>query len=168
MKTGKLTEVEKLAIDNMVEKGFDLDKIKTTLDRSLSSKVVEKYIGSQTTPQKQVSYDHRAVIKKMDESGIRGEDALNLIKRALKNFEGKDSIETGALYNEAVKLIGPRELMIRESQNGVSKGVTIMTGEAAKIGDRGDRESRGISEQKKQPSRSTRGSLFHPKTGESC
>jgi len=80
-----------------------------------------------------VSYDHQAVLSKMSQAGIHGEDALRLIEKALQKFENR-SAEVSEIYGEAMRHVGARELMIRQGVSG-EKGVAIMTEGASTKGE---------------------------------
>lgn len=80
-----------------------------------------------------VNYDHQAVLSKMSQAGIHGEDALRLIEKALQKFKGR-SAEVSEIYNEAMRNVGARELMIRQGVSG-EKGVAIMTEGASTKGE---------------------------------
>jgi len=80
-----------------------------------------------------VTYDHHAVLSKMSQAGIHGEDALRLIEKALQKFKGR-SAEVSEIYNEAMRNVGARELMIRQGVSG-EKGVAVMTEGASTKGE---------------------------------
>lgn len=80
-----------------------------------------------------VNYDHQAVLSKMSQAGIHGEDALRLIEKALQKFKGR-SAEVSEIYNEAMRNVGVRELMIRQGVSG-EKGVAVMTEGASTRGE---------------------------------
>lgn len=156
--TSSLTALEKLAIDGMVVKGQSIKEIKQVLKRSAKSQVVENYL-KESQPQSTQIYDHKAVLSKLASVGIHGEKALRLINIALKNCGTKP--EVNEIYNEAIKNIGPRELMITESAGGVSRGITMMTEAASTASD-----EKMKAENAKKANRSTQGAVFHPSTGE--
>lgn len=154
---GPLTDVEKYAIDGMMADNVPLEEIKKALGRTPTSKVVEKYILSNTLEQGNpefesirakdffksaqpeplgynVEYDHEAVLRKMAIAGIHGEDALRLIERALPKFKDRKA-EVNEIYGEALRHVGPRELMVRASQGG-DTGIAVMTEAAASRGER--------------------------------
>jgi hypothetical protein len=159
---GPLSNLEKYAIDGMLQEGLDIDTIKNTMGRGTTSRVVENYIGEKAknatiqfekdnadssfreknlfkdpqpvVPEVNVDYDHEAVLRKMAAAGIHGEDALRLISKALPKFNNRKA-ETSEVYGEALRHVGPRELMIRSSHGG-DEGIAIMTESAAYRGER--------------------------------
>lgn len=140
-----LTDVEKLAIETMVQRGLPIEQIKETLGKAPKSRLVEKYI-KEADLNKPPKYDHNTVLQKLAAAGLDNEDCKRLVQSALKELG--DSPTTSEVYNEAVRHIGPRERMV-----GKQQGAKIMTPEASKMGDKkGER----------QESRSTRDSIFKP------
>ncbi len=159
---GPLTQIEKAAIESLVQKGESKTSIKKFLERSSNSSVVDKYVDSLVeTKQVAPKFDHKAVLSRLGDVGIRGDKARELIERALPHLSKTPNVEE--VYNAAMSKIGPRELMITESANGVQHGVTVMTEAAARVDDRGDREAKGLTND--NTSRSTKNSVFRPKTG---
>lgn len=159
----KLTDTEKYIIVGMHFHNISIKEIKKALGKSPGAIVVDRYLAnfleslqvveeevpevkatrkvdrsySETKkPLKEygVTYDHQAVLAKMSQAGIHGEDALRLIEKALSKFTNQ-SVEASQVYSEAMKNIGARELMVRSGTHG-AKGVAIMTEGAASKGNR--------------------------------
>lgn len=153
-RTGKLSQEEKYLVVGMFLHGVEIGEIKRRLNRDRTSSQVDNYIakfvdlkapeeplegreftGLTKTIPTQIKYDKPAVLSKMALAGIHGEDANRLLEKALANFQerGQKFVETKDLYNEVMRGIGARELMVREG-NGGEKGVVVMTEAAANMG----------------------------------
>lgn len=153
-KTGALSQEEKYLAIGMYLHGIAIGDIKRRLNRDRSSQVVDKYIAKFVNIDKPMSeeegdgrsytdlvkpiptdiqYDKAAVLSKLDQAGIRGEDATHLIAKALSKFKNRKTVEAKELYNEAMRNIGARELMLRQTNNG-EKGVVTMTEAASNMG----------------------------------
>ncbi|MBP9778298.1 MAG: hypothetical protein KBD25_03860 [Rickettsiaceae bacterium] len=78
-------------------------------------------------------FDKKAVLAKLAKAGIHGEVAERLISRALPNVSSRP--EVNELYNEAIRMLGPRELMVTETEGG-NKGVAVMTSAASAKGEK--------------------------------
>lgn len=148
-----LSEIEAHAIAGMVLQGMTKSEIHKVFPQD-KWKDVDAQIKKSPKAKKdeKPSYDRRAVLSKLDKAGIRGQDADRLIERALLNVSSRP--EVMELYNEVISLIGPRELMVRETANG-NNNVAIMTGNASSKGEKQVGEKRQESY------------VFKPNSGES-
>lgn len=127
-----LSNAEKHAIENMVNKGFTKEDILKELPEQKKN-VAEKYIKKvQADMPVKPSYDRVGLLAKLAKAGIHGKDAERLIEKALPNVSSKPALNE--IYNEVIKNIGPRELMIRDSEGG--RSVAIMTEAASAKGEK--------------------------------
>ena len=151
-----LIDLEKYYIVGMRVLNVELDKMKELLKRSPESRVIENYLEQVTSQLEQdvpakasrdreytqlrkdlssfnVTYDHQGVLSKMSKAGIHGEEALELIEKALDKFRGRTA-EVSEIYNEAMKNVGPKQVIIRDGHGG-TKGVAIMPEAASSRGE---------------------------------
>lgn len=129
-----LTNVEKHAVESMLDKKFTDDEIFKAFPAEKRKSVVSymKKVRANVKPEKpQYNYDRNALLAKLSKAGIHGQDAERLIAKALPNVSSKP--EVNELYNEVIRNIGPLELMVRTTEGG-NKTVAIMTAAASEKG----------------------------------
>lgn len=160
---GRLTEVEKLAIRQLVSDGKNATQINQILGRPENSKLVQKFIDKEIVIKKEIkpipelqADKKKKLMEKFVDVGIHGDDATKLIEKALRSEEVTVDSEVNEIYNNAIKRVGALELMIRNSQ-GARNNVAIMT-EAA--------SARGDNYPQRGQSRSVKGSLYKIDSGE--
>lgn len=136
-----LTKIEQYAVDGMLAEDKNVQDIyeyfpkekKAAVRRHINMRVKEKEPDAPPVPRaKPLPYDKKAVLAKLSKAGIHGKDAERLIEKALPNVSSKP--EVNELYNEAIRNIGPLELMIRKSEGGTN--VSIMTPAASIKGEK--------------------------------
>lgn len=150
-----LSEVEKNAIENMVNKGLAISTIKKKLKRT--TKEIDQYIES-VSPQATINpLVKSGTLARLAKAGLHGGEAVDLMNRTLKKIEDTSSLSTEELYNACIANIGARELIKTTSDTG-NAGVAVMTGEASAIDNNTERQS--------NLSRKAEGVIFRPKDGE--
>lgn len=135
-----LSKAEKIAIERLVNENKNLNDVldifpieqHTSVTRFASPLIKEKAKREKEQPPK-LAYDKAAVLAKLAKAGIHGSEAERLINKALPNVSTRP--EVNELYNEIINKLGPRELMIRETNDG-KKTVAIMTPGASQKGEK--------------------------------
>lgn len=128
-----LNEIEIYAIEGMLSKGMTKAEIHKSFSEDQLLEV-DKQIKKLSKKKKvDEPFDKRAVLAKLAKAGIHGEVAERLIDRALPNVSSRP--EVNELYNEAIRMLGPRELMVTETEGG-NKGVVAMTSAASAKGEK--------------------------------
>lgn len=128
-----LSEIEIYAIEGMLSKGMTKAEIHKSFSEDQLLEV-DKQIKKLSKKKKvDEPFDKRAVLAKLAKAGIHGEVAERLISRALPNVSSRP--EVNELYNEAIRMLGPRELMVTETEGG-NKGVAVMTSAASAKGEK--------------------------------
>ena len=138
-----LTDIDKLAIDNLINEGYSPNYIRGKFEDEKQELAVkyatkmkrkrEKTLAVKPEEEPIKEFDKPALLSRLAKAGIHGEVAERLIKRALPNVSSKPAVDE--IYNEVIKNIGPRELMITETEAG-NKGVAVMTGSASAKGEK--------------------------------
>lgn len=130
-----LSEIEIYAIEGMLSKGMTKAEIHKSFSEDQLLEVDKQIKKLSKTTKKKVDelYDKKAVLAKLAKAGIHGEVAERLISRALPNVSSRP--EVNELYNEAIRMLGPRELMVTETEGG-NKGVAVMTSAASAKGEK--------------------------------
>lgn len=128
-----LSEIEIYAIEGMLSKGMTKAEIHKSFSEDQLLEV-DKQIKKLSKKKKvDEPFDKKAVLAKLAKAGIHGEVAERLISRALPNVSSRP--EVNELYNEAIRMLGPRELMVTETEGG-NKGVAVMTSAASAKGEK--------------------------------
>ncbi len=128
-----LNEIEIYAIEGMLSKGMTKAEIHKSFSEDQLLEV-DKQIKKLSKKKKvDEPFDKKAVLAKLAKAGIHGEVAERLISRALPNVSSRP--EVNELYNEAIRMLGPRELMVTETEGG-NKGVAVMTSAASAKGEK--------------------------------
>lgn len=128
-----LNEIEIYAIEGMLSKGMTKAEIHKSFSEDQLMEV-DKQIKKLSKKKKvDEPFDKKAVLAKLAKAGIHGEVAERLISRALPNVSSRP--EVNELYNEAIRMLGPRELMVTETEGG-NKGVAAMTSAASAKGEK--------------------------------
>ena len=128
-----LNEIEIYAIEGMLSKGMTKAEIHKSFSEDQLLEV-DKQIKKLSKKKKvDEPFDKKAVLAKLAKAGIHGEVAERLISRALPNVSSRP--EVNELYNEAIRMLGPRELMVTETEGG-NKGVAAMTSAASAKGEK--------------------------------
>jgi len=186
-KKGKLSNTDKMAIQKGVSKGLTVDSIANSLDRT--TKIVDNYISGELNDllstiagaqidkdeaQTPASYDESDLSKKYDHidprtiihvtnklitAGLTENDTRQLIISALDSSNGDPSMNNDELlYTRCISRMSAGHFITKKTQGG-REGVAIMSEAASIRGDMHAKKSLGNS-------RSSRGNVFNPKTGE--
>lgn len=134
-----LSKAEKVAVEQLVNQGKLLNEVldifpieqHTSVTRFAAPLIKER--AKQDKEKPKPAYDKAAVLAKLAKAGIHGSEAERLINKALPNVSSRP--EVNELYNEIINKLGPRELMIRETDGG-KKTVAIMTPGASQKGEK--------------------------------
>jgi hypothetical protein len=135
-----LSKAEKIAIERLVNENKNLNDVldifpieqHTSVTRFAAPLIKERAKQEKVQPPKP-AYDKAGVLAKLAKAGIHGSEAERLINKALPNVSTRP--EVNELYNEIINKLGPRELMIRETDGG-KKTVAIMTPGASQKGEK--------------------------------
>ncbi len=151
----ELTNVDKIAIESLINEGYSPNYIRSQFEDD-KQEVAVKYatkmkrkrdktvaIKPEEPPVKE--FDKPALLNRLAKAGIHGEVAERLIKKALPNVSSKPPVDE--IYNEVIRNIGPRELMVTTTEGG-NKGVAVMTSAASakgeKIGEKNPQEKKYV------------------------
>jgi len=180
-KKGRLSLVEKYAIQQMLHDNMTTEEIASILNRSQKS--VQNYIDGELdqihehiakAKMQEVSSDSvntelqtnigesdiEKAYRQLVHAGLLEKDADWVIAKTIKDFNESERqiINADHLFSECVKRMKAGHFMQKRTLGG-NKGVAIMSGAASA------RTDDSLKGQKRQ-SRSTRGCIFNPNTGE--
>ena len=180
MAKGRLSNVEKYAIQGMVGQDATVAEIASELGRS--EKTVENYVNNELDRlhsmsaeiqlrqaedeevAKKSSTDEsviKKVVRRLLQAGLTEMDAQRVMNSALARAEKKNKVYGGEkavdlLYNDCIGRMTASQFMIKKSQGG-REGVAIMTPGASQKGDGASKRNRN------QTTRSSKGNLFNIK-----
>lgn len=153
MKTGRLSDKEKLKIQDAIIKGLNSTQIAKDLDRNC--RTIQNYVKSfkerfaDIFEEAKPSNAYEKTMQRLIDNGFSREKAMEKISKALKDLEGEE-VEEDKLYNMAVRSTSVRDTMITKSKGG-TRDVAIMTDAASQRLDaiKGNKKKKGKRDIKK-------------------
>ena len=172
-KKGKLSNMEKYVVKGMLGDNKTVDEIAVELDRTSAS--IQKYVDGeldkvcstvahvQEESTRQVASPEHigATKKKLKDAGVTDLDIDKLLDKSFKTLRSKNMFDVSSdmLYVECITNMRAGNFMIKKTAGQKQSGVAIMTQAASTRMDEA-RKSHKIT------SRSVRGNIFNPSTGE--